>query len=47
MLPEDGDVMIYGDGGASKTTLTIDLGCHLAAGDDWLGIPVPKPSACC
>ena len=43
IVPENGDVMIYGDGGASKTTLSIDLGMHLAAGDDWLGIPVPKP----
>ena len=43
LIPEDGDVMIYGDGGASKTTLGVDFGCHLAAGDDWLGAPVPKP----
>lgn len=43
VFPEGGDVMIYGDGGASKTTLGIDGGYHLAAGDDWLGIPVPKP----
>jgi hypothetical protein len=32
--------MFYGDGGAGKTTLTVDLSCHLAAGDDWLGIPI-------
>jgi hypothetical protein len=43
VIPEGGDVMLYGDGGASKTTLSIDLGCHLAAGRPWLGIPVPKP----
>lgn len=43
VIPEGGDVMIYGDGGASKTTLSIDLGGHLAAGDDWLGIPIPEP----
>ena len=35
--------MVYGDGGAGKTTLCIDLGCHLGAGDKWLGIPIPKP----
>ena len=46
LIPEGGDVMIYGDGGASKTTLGIDLACHLAAGDDWLGIAVPRPVAC-
>jgi AAA domain len=33
VIPEDGDVMFYGDGGAGKTTLVIDLACHLAAGD--------------
>jgi AAA domain len=42
LIPEGGDVMFYGDGGAGKTTLMIDLGLHLAAGDDWLGIPVGR-----
>jgi hypothetical protein len=42
VIPEDGDVMVYGDGGAGKTTLSNDLGCHLAAGDDWLGFPIAK-----
>ena len=37
--------MVYGDGGAGKTTLGIDLACHLAAGDDWLGIRVARPRA--
>lgn len=43
VIPEGGDVMLYGDGGASKTTLSIDLAFHLAAGDPWLEIPVPRP----
>lgn len=43
IIPEGGDVMVYGDGGAGKTTLVIDLACHLAAGDDWLGIHVSRP----
>lgn len=43
LIPENGDVMFYGDGGAGKTTLTIDGAFHLAAGDDWLGIPVARP----
>lgn len=43
VIPEGGDVMIYGDGGASKTTLSIDLAFHLAAGDDWLGLRIPDP----
>jgi hypothetical protein len=43
LVPEGGDVMFYGDGGAGKTTLMIDLALHLAAGDDWLGIHVGRP----
>jgi hypothetical protein len=43
VIPQGGDVVLYGDGGASKTTLSIDLACHLAAGDSWLSIPAPRP----
>jgi hypothetical protein len=43
LISEDADVMTYGDGGVGKTSLMLDLGFHLAAGDDWLGIPVPRP----
>jgi hypothetical protein len=43
LIPEGGDVMTYGDGGVGKTTLMVDLGVHLAAGDDWLGLPIPRP----
>ena len=35
--------MVYGDGGAGKTTLCLDLACHLAGGDEWLGIDVAAP----
>lgn len=42
LIPENGDVMIYGDGGAGKTTLTVDLACHLAAGVPWLGFPIAR-----
>jgi hypothetical protein len=45
VIPEGGDVMLYGDGGAGKTTLSIDLGFHLAAGDDWLGLPIARPAS--
>jgi hypothetical protein len=41
LIPEDGDVCIYGNGGAGKTTLTTDLAFHIAAADDWLGFPIP------
>jgi len=47
LIPEGGDVLIYGDGGAGKTTLTLDLAMHLGAGSDWLGIPVPQPRTVC
>jgi hypothetical protein len=40
LIPEGSIVVAYGDGGAGKTTLSIDLLLHLAAGDDWLGITV-------
>jgi hypothetical protein len=42
LIPEDSDCMVYGDGGAGKTTLTTDLAFHLAAGKEWLGIPVAR-----
>ena len=45
LIPANGDVMVYGDGGAGKTTLCLDLACHLAAGDAWLGINVANPLA--
>jgi AAA domain len=44
LIPEGGDVMIYGAGGAGKTTLAVDLAFHLAGGEAWLGIPVPRPA---
>jgi AAA domain len=43
VIPEGGDTMVYGDGGVGKTTLCVDLVCHLAAGDNWLGLTVPRP----
>jgi hypothetical protein len=43
LIAEGGDVMVYGDGGAGKTTLVVDLAFHVAAGDDWITIPIPEP----
>jgi hypothetical protein len=42
LIPEAGDVMCYGAGGSAKTTLMVDMACHLGAGEDWIGIPVPR-----
>lgn len=43
LIPEGSDVLVYGTGGAGKTTLMLDLACHLAAGNDWLGMRVALP----
>jgi AAA domain len=42
-LAAGGTLLLYGDGGTSKTTLTIDAALHLAAGADWLGLEVARP----
>jgi hypothetical protein len=42
LVPENADIMAYGDGGAGKSTLMFDCGFHLAAGDPWLDIPIPR-----
>jgi AAA domain len=43
VLAAGGMLEFYGDGGAGKTTLELDLIFHLAAGLEWLGLPVPGP----
>ncbi len=43
VLAAGGSATYYGDGGAGKTTLGLDQACHLCAGLDWLGLPVPYP----
>lgn len=43
ILPVGGMLLMYGDGGAGKTTLTIDGVAHLGAGVPWLGIEVDRP----
>lgn len=43
ILPADGILLMYGDGGAGKTTLTLDALAHLAGGRDWLGLEVRRP----
>jgi hypothetical protein len=39
-------LLVYGSDGTGKSTWTIDGAAHLAAGRDWLGIPVPRPARC-
>ena len=41
MLPVGGFALVYGDGGAGKTTLCIDWAVHFATGSDWLGMLEP------
>ena len=41
VIPDGGLVMSYGDGGAGKTTLHIDMSMHFAAGITWCGILRP------
>jgi hypothetical protein len=43
VLPAAGILIAYGDGGAGKTTLTIDAAAHLASGTSWLGFDVGRP----
>jgi hypothetical protein len=40
-------LMVYGADGSGKSTWSIDGVAHLAAGVDWLGIPVPRPVRVC
>lgn len=42
LISEGADAMVRGDGGAGKTTLTVDMAFHLAGGNDWLAIPVAR-----
>ncbi|HZO97081.1 MAG TPA: AAA family ATPase [Gaiellaceae bacterium] len=48
VIPASGFVLVYGDGGAGKTTLVNDLVVHLAAGQNWLGLVEPvRPLRVC
>jgi hypothetical protein len=41
LLPAEGLLLMYGDGGAGKTTLSIDALAHIASGTEWLGNAIP------
>lgn len=44
LIPARGKVLVFGDGGAGKTTLVLDLCFALAAGEPWLGlVDVDRP----
>ncbi len=43
ILSAGGVLLMYGDGGAGKTTLSVDAAFHLAAGDDWIGLDTGTP----
>ena len=42
LLPVGGLALLYGDGGAGKSTLALHMLAHLASGQPWLGIPVER-----
>lgn len=42
VIPAGAFVLVYGDGGAGKTTLVLDLVVHLATGKAWLDLVVPE-----
>lgn len=43
LLPYGGLVIVGGEGGASKTTFTIDAVAHICSGTAWMGFPVQRP----
>jgi RecA-family ATPase len=43
VLPAAGLTVFWGAEGAGKTTLVLDMACHMAAGKPWLSIGVPRP----
>jgi hypothetical protein len=46
LLPSNGLLFMYGDGGAGKTTLSVDALAHLAAGASWLETKVERAIKC-
>lgn len=43
ILPANGLLLMYGDGGAGKTTLSVDASAHLGSGTSWLGLEISRP----
>lgn len=43
LIPAGGLVIVAGMPGVGKTTMAVDLGYHMAAGREWLGIPIQQP----
>ncbi len=42
ILPVGGMLLMYGDGGAGKTTMSIDAVCHMGSATPWLGMTVER-----
>jgi hypothetical protein len=42
ILPMGGDLIHHGPGGGGKSTIANDVAFHVAAGQDWLGMPVSQ-----
>src|SRR4051794_39667006 len=42
LLPKTGLTVLYGESGAGKTFVTLDLACHIAAGRPWRGMAVEQ-----
>jgi DNA-binding transcriptional ArsR family regulator len=43
LLPRAGLCIVGGEGGAGKTTVTLDAIAHFATGAPWLGVPIGAP----
>src|SRR5215467_1456547 len=43
VIPSEGLVVVAGEPGVGKTTVVLDLVWHLASGQPWLGMEVPRP----
>ncbi len=46
LITAGGFLLMAGQGGASKTTLSLDAIAHMASGTAWLGWPVDRPVRC-
>ena len=43
LIPVGGLLILGGEGGSSKTTLTLDAVAHICSGTPWMGYPLKRP----